>query len=308
MTRPGMGRLRTQIAFYGGSFTGIDSDIQKSLLSKACDFIKDGQVDSLRISTRPDYIDPDTVRLLVDYGVETIELGVQSMVDRVLALSGRGHTSSHVESAVKIIKEHKLEVGLQIMPGLPGDNPKQIMYTVDRVIAMKPDFVRIYPTLVIKDTPLEELYSKGRFSPMTLDEAVYVCEKALLKLDNAHIPVVRLGLQPTPQLEKKGTIIAGPFHPSFRQLVESSIFFDMSVRLADRDHQPRESLRFRINSKDYSYFCGQKNRNIAKLRERYGLKEIEIITEDSVKRNTVELINGSYISYIERNELEAISN
>lgn len=296
-------RVKTQVAFYGGSFTGLDFNIQESLLSKTHDFIKSGMIDSIRISTRPDYIDSDTVCFLKAHGVETIELGVQSMVDRVLTLSGRGHTSSDVQKAVGIIKRHKLEIGLQIMPGLPGDTQELIMDTVNMVIEMRPDFVRIYPTLVIKDTPLEEFYLRGKFLPMTLDGAVNICKKVILVLNNADIPVVRLGLQPTEELERDGTIVAGPYHPSFRQLVESSIFIDMATILLERVSLCDKKLTFRVNSKDYSYFCGQKNSNIAKLKERYKLKDIGVISEIGVKRGTLELIAGTSIFCIKRKEL-----
>ena len=295
--------LKTQIAFYGGSFTGLDLKIQESLLSKAHDFINRGEVSSIRISTRPDYIDSEIVRLLKDYGVDTIELGVQSMADRVLMLSMRGHTSADVEMAVETIKGYDLELGLQIMPGLPEDTPDLIMNTVDRIIKMRPDFVRIYPTLVIKDTPLEGLYLRGGFLPMTLDEAVTICKKALIKFKIADIRVVRLGLQSTPELERQGTIIAGPYHPSFRHLVESAIFFDMAMRLIEKSPLYDERLTFRVMPEEYSYFCGQKNGNIAKLKERYKKKDIKVIREMGVKKGTLELIAGSSIFCIEREDL-----
>lgn len=293
----------TQVAFYGGTFTGLDLDTQKSLLSVVHKFIADGEVDAIRISTRPDYIAPDTLQFLKDYEVDTIELGVQSMVDRVLALSGRGHTACDVEKAVKAIKEHKLKVGLQIMPGLPGDTPRLADNTVDRVIKMKPDFVRIYPTLVIKDTLLEKLYSRGKFSPMTLSEAVKFCAKALLKFGAADIPVVRVGLQPTPELERKGTIVAGPYHPAFRQLAESAIFFRMATMLIEQMPIHNGRPKFRVNGKDYSYFCGQKNENIARLKEMYQLEDVEIVAETGVKKDAVELVVGSSIALIERKDL-----
>lgn len=295
--------FKTQIAFYGGSFTGLDLKIQESLLSKAHDFINRGEVSSIRISTRPDYIDSEIVCLLKDYGVDTIELGVQSMADRVLMLSRRGHTSSDVEMAVETIKGYDLELGLQIMPGLPGDTPDLIINTVDKIIKMRPDFVRIYPTLVIKDTPLEELYLIGGFLPMTLDEAVTICKKALLRFKVADIPVVRLGLQSTPELERQGTILAGPYHPSFRHLVESAIFFDMAMRLIEKSSVCDERLVFRVRPEEYSYFCGQKNENIAKLKERYSVGYIQVIREMGIKKGSLELITGSSVSYIESREL-----
>ncbi|MFH2012947.1 MAG: radical SAM protein [Pseudomonadota bacterium] len=294
---------KMQIAFYGGSFTGLDSGVQESLLSKANEFIKKGEVSSIRISTRPDYIDSEVVYSLKDYGVDTIELGVQSMVDRVLMLSGRGHTSADVEMAVKTIKEHDLELGLQIMPGLPDDTQDTIINTVDKVIKMGPDFVRIYPTLVIKDTPLEVLYLRGGFLPMTLDEAVDICKKALLRFKVANIPVIRLGLQPTPELEREGTILAGPYHPSLRHLVESAIFYEMAERLIDKSSFHDESLTFRVTPKDYSFFCGQKNGNIAKLKQKYKGKDLKVIRETGVKRGFLELITDSFISSIDSREL-----
>ncbi len=302
-TKPKKEGMKTQIAFYGGSFTGMDLNVQESLLCSAYSFIKDGKVDSIRVSTRPDCIDPDIVSFLKAYKVGTIELGVQSMVDRVLMQSNRGHTSYDTLKAVKTISRNELELGLQIMPGLPGDTPELILHTVDRVIEMKPDFVRIYPTMVIKDTPLEELYLKGSFEPMTLDEAIDICKEALLRFKNADIPIVRVGLQPTPELEREGTIIAGPSHPSFRQLVESAIFFEMAKRLIEKCTTLDKKPTFSVNPKEYSYFCGQKNKNIAKLKERYKLKEINVMPEMGVKKGALGLLTGTSMSCIDSKEL-----
>jgi len=301
----GREKLKTQIAFYGGSFSGLDPDVQESFLSKAHVFIKRGDVDSIRISTRPDYINPKIVGFLKDHGVETIELGVQSMADKVLRLSGRGHTSSHVRKAVKTLKDYEVEIGVQIMPGLPGDTPELIMDTVEMVIGLEPDFVRIYPTLVIKDTPLEELHSKGSFLPMTLDKAVDTCAKGLLKFQNAGIEVVRIGLQPTPELEEEGNIIAGPYHPSFRHLVESAVFFEMTIRLIKEAdlNSLGQILTFKINPRDYSYFCGQKNNNLIKLKELHRVKDIKVTPETSVKRGSLELDMGGSVFHIRRREL-----
>ncbi|KAF0117675.1 MAG: radical SAM protein, partial [bacterium] len=196
-----------------------------------------------------------------------------------------------------------LELGLQIMPGLPEDTSDLIINTVDKIIKMRPDFVRIYPTLVIKDTPLEELYLRGGFLPMTLDEAVNICKKALLRFKIADIPVIRLGLQSTPELERQGTIIAGPYHPSFRHLVESAIFFEMAEMLIEKSLLYDERLVFRVRPEEYSYFCGQKNGNIAKLKERYKKKDIKVIQEISVKKGSLELITDSSTFCIDHEEL-----
>ncbi|MDY6853370.1 MAG: radical SAM protein [Thermodesulfobacteriota bacterium] len=302
-TKPNKESLKTQIAFYGGSFTGIEINIQEFLLCSGYRFIKDGRVDSMRISTRPDCIDPEIVSFLEAYRVETIELGVQSMVDRVLIQSNRGHTAYDTLKAVETISKKQLELGLQIMPGLPGDTPEFILNTVDKVIEMKPDFVRIYPTVVIRDTPLEELYLKGSFKPMTMDETIDICKEALLRFRKVDIPVARVGLQPTPELEKKDAVIAGPSHPSFRQLVESAIFFEMAERLIEKCPTLDKKPTFNVNPKEYSFFCGQKNRNVAKLKERYKLKEIDVISEMRVNKGALELLTGNTIYNIDSKEL-----
>jgi histone acetyltransferase (RNA polymerase elongator complex component) len=211
---------RREVAFYGGSFTGLDGGVQKELLKTANDFVCNGSIDSIRVSTRPDYISQEHLALLKDYGVETIELGVQSMVDKVLRLSGRGHTSDDTVRAVRMIKRFGFKVGLQIMPGLPGGTVQTARYTVNRVVRLRPDFVRIYPTLVIEGTPLERMYNNGDYIPWPIESMADLCKGLVRLLEDARIPIIRIGLQPTAKLE--GSIITGPYHPSFRQLIMGS--------------------------------------------------------------------------------------
>ncbi len=210
---------RREVAFYGGSFTGLHREVQKEFLRTANDFICNGSIDSIRVSTRPDYISQECLALLKDYGVETIELGVQSMVDKVLRLSGRGHTSDDIVMAVRLLRGFGFKIGLQIMPGLPGDTAQTALYTVDRVIKLEPDFVRIYPTVVIEGTPLEIMYNKGDYTPWPIEAMADLCKELVRLLEDAQIPIIRIGLQPTEELE--ANIIAGPYHPSFRQLVNT---------------------------------------------------------------------------------------
>lgn len=206
-----------EIAFYGGTFTSIDFDIQERLLSTAHDFIKQGLIDCLRISTRPDAVDETRLNLLKKHGVTTIELGVQSMNDNVLKKSGRGHSSNDVKHAVKMLKENSFKIGIQIMPGLPGDTAETILDTAYEVINLTPDFARIYPTLVIKDTPLEKMFLSGIYKPWGLKDMVLICKKIKTLFDEHEIPIIRIGLQATEELRQN--IAAGPFHPSFRQLL-----------------------------------------------------------------------------------------
>lgn len=207
-----------EIAFYGGTFTDIDADTQQELLSTAWRFIRDGFVDRLRVSTRPDAIDDKRLALLKRYGVTTVELGVQSMDDVVLEKSGRGHTSDDTRAAVKLLKKNEFRVGIQIMPGLPGDTNETVLYTANEVASMLPDFIRIYPTLVVRETPLERLFLKGLYKPWQMEDMLMVCGQIMTIFEGYRIPVVRVGLQLTKDLRQD--VVAGPIHPSFRQMAE----------------------------------------------------------------------------------------
>lgn len=211
------GSGKREVAFYGGSFTGLDMAVQEAFLSAAYKFISNGLIDSVRVSTRPDYITDEGLLLLKSYRVETVELGVQSMSDEILRLSGRGHTADDTALAVKALKKHGFQVGLQFMPGLPGDTCETILYTADRIIELQPDFVRIYPTIVVKDTPLEKMYLTGLYKPWSLAEMMDICKKLVSLFNAKGIPIIRLGLHHTETLEHG--ILAGPYHPSFRNLL-----------------------------------------------------------------------------------------
>ncbi len=213
------GRGRREIAFYGGTFTALPWDIQERYLKTVYPFVKAGTIDGIRVSTRPDCISWDGVSALREYGVEVIEIGVQSMVDEVLSRSQRGHGSEDTVRAVRIVKESSMEVGLQIMPGLPGDTEETIILTAKRCAGLKPHFVRIYPTMVIRDTQLYEMYRRGEYTPWGLDDMVRVLRKVVGIFKEGGIPVIRLGLQPTDSL--LSSMVAGPYHPSLRDLIDS---------------------------------------------------------------------------------------
>ena len=273
-----------QVAFFGGSFTALPFEIQKAYLVAVRPFITKGQIESIRLSTRPDCITNEVLALLREHHVTTIELGVQSMDDVVLIRSGRGHSAADTVNAVSVIKTCDLLIGLQLMIGLPGDSAETFMKTVDTVIELKPDFVRIYPALVIKDTPLEDLYRSGRYMPLSLDDAVALCRKALDRFERAGIDVIRIGLQPTEELERPGTIVAGPYHPAFRQLVESSILLDnMRTALRARDGKT-DRVTFQVNPKDLSAAIGQHRSNIELLKKEFAVQEIRIVEGHSVLR------------------------
>jgi histone acetyltransferase (RNA polymerase elongator complex component) len=203
------------------------------------------------------------------------------MDDRVLALACRGHIARDTANAVALLREYRFAVGLQLMPGLPGDSADIFRATVDAVIGLNPDFVRLYPALVIKGTPLERLYLAGKYDPLPLDAAVSICREAYTKFERAGISVVRMGLQPTQELERPGTILAGPYHPAFRQLVESSIFLDkMRALLRERSEQGRTAV-FGVNPRDLSTAVGQRRENIERLKKEFGLFSVRIVESRS---------------------------
>jgi histone acetyltransferase (RNA polymerase elongator complex component) len=279
---------KVQVAFYGGSFTALPLESQEKLLCSVKPFLDEGKVHSLRLSTRPDYISPEVLEILKVHKVKTVELGVQSMADEVLRISRRGYDKERVQQAVRDLQGEGFEVGIQLMIGLPGDSPERFAATVEEMIRLTPHFVRLYPTLVIKGTVLERWFRQGRYHPLSLEEAVALAKEALRGFQQAHIPVIRVGLQPTPSL--LGAVVAGPYHPAFRQLVESSILYERAIDLlAEFPHQRRPSLTFLISSRDISTFYGQGGENIIKLRKACGLQEIRVKHDPQQKRGSIVL-------------------
>jgi len=262
-----------QVAFYGGSFTAIHRDDQVRYLKEVQPFIAFGLIDSIRISTRPDALDEETLSLLKEYGVRTIEIGVQSMIDEVLSLAHRGHCAEDTVSATLRLKQWGFEIGHQLMIGLPGDTCDRFLQTLDRVIELGPDFVRIHPTLVLKGALLESFWREGGYFPLSLEETIDWLKKGLLRLENSSISVARIGLQPTDELQRD--FLAGPYHPALRQLVDSAIFFDMATSLLQTSQKNGRALFF-CHPKEISNLRGQKNENILRLKKHFKLSDILI--------------------------------
>ena len=214
--RPGK-YSHSEIAFYGGTFTGLERGLMKNLLEAAGQFVTNGEVRNLRASTKPDYVDPEVLALLRRFGMDTVELGVQSLDDQVLAKVGRGYTSQRVERAVIQLKEKGMKVGIQLMQGLPGADEAEAITSAQRAIELKPDFVRIYPTVVLEGTALAEMYRRGVYRPWSLDKAIAVCSQLREMFTDAEIPIIKMGLEFSSD-EREG-ILAGPYHPRFRELV-----------------------------------------------------------------------------------------
>ncbi len=273
---------RVEIAFFGGSFTGIEVALQEQYLKIGQSYIKKGLVHGLRLSTRPDYVDEQTLKRLKKYGVDVIELGVQSMHDDILSASNRGHVVQDVLKASQLIKQHGFVLGHQLMPGLPGDTVERFKQTVDMSLALAPDIIRLYPTLVIKETDLADAYRDERYVPMTLDEAVEACAYGLEQALQRNIQVIRIGLQATEAVSETGDVLGGPFHPTFRQLVEGEVFIKKIKNHLQKfydscDDCKGKTLEITCPPKQISSVSGLNKRNKIALQEAYGLLKIKIV-------------------------------
>lgn len=277
LTPPG---TRRQLAFYGGSFTAIPVAEQESLLGAAAPYLERGDIASLRLSTRPDAIDGAVLRRLRSYGVETIELGAQSMSERVLALSGRGHTAADVEDAARAVKGAGFRLILQMMTGLPGADDESDVESARRIAALGPDGVRVYPTVIVRDTALCDLWRDGRYKEHTVEDAVRVCARILPVFEQAGIPVIRLGLNPTEDLSG-GDAVGGAYHPALGELVKSRIMRDRAEKILSGAKRGEQAV-LRVNPRLMSQLVGQHGANRAYLVERFGLSGLRIVRDPDV--------------------------
>jgi len=268
-----------EIAFFGGSFTAIDRNYMESLLKTAHRFVQQGRAMGIRISTRPDCIDCEILDILKRYGVTSIELGAQSMQDDVLKLNLRGHTVKDVQTASNLIKQHGFSLGLQMMTGLYGQNDytNSAIDTADKFVALKPDTVRIYPTVTLKNTMLEDVYRKGLYTPPTVEQTVEICAQLMEIFDKADIKIIKMGLHADTGLEDK--IVAGPYHPAFRELcLAKQKFLKIKRQLTNITEK---SITIKVNPKQLSQWKGQKNSNIKQLAQ-LGINA-EIVADETVQ-------------------------
>ncbi|MBR6045890.1 MAG: radical SAM protein [Ruminococcus sp.] len=249
----------TEIAFFGGSFTAIRREYMLELLEAASGFVGEGKFMGIRISTRPDHIDRDILRLLRDHGVTSIELGAQSLDDRVLALNERGHTREDVVNAAHLIRKHHFELGLQMMVGLYGSNRTSEWDTVNIICALKPDTVRIYPVVILKNTRLGELFLSGEYKPFDFDEAVEISSHAMLRFEKEGIRVIKVGLHASELVEQD--MLGGFYHPAFRELCEARIYRSLFKAELDK-HKDIHHARFLVPARDLSKALGQKKSNV----------------------------------------------
>ncbi len=263
-------RGEIQVAFYGGSFTGLPLERQQELLGAVTPFIKKNRVATIRLSTRPDYISPEIISFLEEHYVTIVELGIQSLDDSVLEIAHRGHDALQAKTALEQLRQAGFVVGAQLMVGLPGETGRSLLETVSGVIQLQPDFARIYPVLVLRNSPLAAQYQNKKYHPLSLSKAVLKAAWLKQRLSEHDIAVVRMGLQPGPELEK--ALLAGPYHPAFGELVNARIMFKKTRFLlagaktggASGSSNP---IQLSINPKDLSAFRGLRSANIERLAE-----------------------------------------
>jgi len=276
--------LYTEIAFFGGSFTGIDIELQEELLKVAYKYIQNKKVDGIRISTRPDYIDKEKLKLLKKYGVKTIELGVQSTNDYILRKAKRGHTFEDVKKASKLIRRFGFTLGHQMMVGLPESTWLDELNTAKQLAKLKPKIVRIYPVLVIKNTELEREFAKGEYYPITLEQAVERCKDLYYFFNSKKITVIRMGLQNTDIISNPDNInsevAAGPYHEAFGQLVEDSIWYDRILEAIKKVNTKVAELEIEANPEDVNNIIGHKKENLEKLKSLY---EVDVKVKQNFK-------------------------
>jgi histone acetyltransferase (RNA polymerase elongator complex component) len=282
-----------EVSFFGGTFTAINIQKQNLLLEVAEKFKKQGKIQYIRLSTRPDYIDKDILANLKNHSVDIIELGVQSMDEEVLVKSGRGHSKKDVIEASKLIKEFGFVLGHQVMVGLPGDSPQKDINTVKELIKLSPDLFRIYPALVIKDTPMEIMYRSGKYVPYSLEEAVEVSKELYCMLSYENINVIRIGLQPTDNISEGKDIIAGPFHPAFRELVEGSLYCDMIYEFIKNS---KEDVFLYVNEKDISKIYANKKQFFIDIKKQLKTSKISVSIDNSTIRGVIKVDIGNICS------------
>ena len=295
-----------EIAFFGGSFTAINEELQNELLELAYTYVKSGQVESIRISTRPDYIDKNILKRLKKYKVKTIELGVQSANDFVLKRANRGHTFEDVKKASKLIRWYGFRLGHQMMVGLPESTRQDEINTAKALIKLKPKMVRIYPVLVVKNTKLEKEYEGGIYKALPLPQAVETCKQLVRMFSDKNIDIIRVGLQNTDEISdpssEKSEVVAGPYHPAFRQLVESGLWYDAIVEKIKKLNVKVKEVQVTVNPLDVNNVIGHKKDNVLKLKEFYDV-DLVLKQDSNIKQGKSKIdITKTYADFLEEIE------
>ncbi len=284
------GDNKPQVAFYGGSFTAIEPLQMIEYLSSVKGFVDSGEISGIRLSTRPDCIDEERLLILKQYGVDTIELGTQSMIDSVLEKSGRGHTVNDTVRAVKLIKKHGFQLILQMMTHLPGSDDTKDIATAEAIAALSPDGVRIYPTVVVRDTALEKLWREGKYTPATSEEAARLGAELLGIFEQNNIPVIRFGLNPTDDLSG-GEALCGAYHPALGEMARSERYLSLAEQQIEKAGICGGELTVCVNIKRVSVMSGQKKKNKQFLAQKYGFENVTIYGDAEIPDGEVRVIH-----------------
>lgn len=294
---------KVEVAFFGGSFTAIEAELQERLLKTAYEYIEAKKVDSIRVSTRPDCINKEVLKRLKKYKVKTIELGVQSTDNYILDKCKRGHTFEDVKKASRMIRWHRFTLGHQMMVGLPESTALDELNTAKNLAKLKPKIVRIYPVLVIRGTELEREYLDGEYEPLSVEQAVERCKELCYFFNKKRITVIRIGLQNTDTIcnpQKDGSdVVAGPYHETFRQLVESSMYYDTIVDKIKKFNTKVKEVEVKVNPQNVSNVVGFKRQNISKLKDTYDV-DVLIKMDDKCPASKIEVtVTKKYKDFID---------
>ena len=285
-------REEVQLAFFGGNFLGLDTSYILELLNIAHKLKQNKKINSIRFSTRPDTISKEKLDLIKDFPVSTIELGVQSMNDEILNLSNRGHNSNTTINAVSILKNNGYKTGMQMMVGLPGENKQLTLKSAKKILDLQPDFIRIYPLIVLKGSLVAKWYESGSYTPLHLDECINIVKKIFNLFNNKNIPVIRMGLQASEMLQDSDSMIAGPWHPAFGHLVLSKVFFDkmrMKIENKLKANPDNNIIILGINPSSESILRGDKNSNMKMLKQIFPKFSFKINRNDSIRKDSVNI-------------------
>lgn len=285
LLRPIDPKRSREIAFFGGNFLGLPRRVIRSYLDVIAAFRERGQIQRIRCSTRPDTVCPETIDLAGGLGMTTVELGAQSMHDAVLAASLRGHGVRETQRAVALLRENGMSVGLQLMVGLPEDTVDNCLKSAEKAASLRPDFVRIYPTLVLEGTELAVRYRSGDYRPMFLEEAVSTVASMVDIFDRHGISVIRVGLQSSKALERDDGILAGPYHPAFGHLVESRRYRNRVVSALDALEFKASAVLIRVFPRDIPKMRGDHNDTLRFLTKRYSLTSISVVGDAALGKD-----------------------
>jgi histone acetyltransferase (RNA polymerase elongator complex component) len=283
----GNDRRPVQVAFYGGNFLGLEKNYIERLLNVSENFVIKKDIDAIRFSTRPDTIDHDRIDIIKDYPVSAIEIGVQSMDDRVLAMAKRGHSALDTQRAVTLLKDQHYQIGLQMMVGLPEEDETSSLSTAHRIGEFEPDFVRIYPTIVLKNSLLARWYENGTYRPWSLERSIAHVKTLYLFFKKRNIPVIRMGLQAAKDLDSGAAVLAGPYHPAFGHMVHSKIFLDMATEIIKDKGISRDAVELRVHPRSISKMRGMTNNNVETLKRRFQLRSLKIVPDFSIAEDSL---------------------